>query len=454
MKEVAGNLHLIRRKGVYYFRRRVPQQLVKPIGQKFIQISLGTKSHTQAKQLRARRDIEWDARFEAAEKKLAPQLPEAENLQSTAHGPVLSEREVLKLVQDHINRLDEKFRKRFESDPPESEEVRADMRMEASYGSQVYRDRDDPHADQSVSSTADDILKSVGKSLTDLAVPPVTFWEWVRRGLLELSERNLARIEDRHQQPFFDPMFNPSGPSKVGFGELADQFMKLAEEDKLANRLSQKWIDKQRANVTLLLEIIGSDTPVHAIDYDACLNARSMLARIPANRTKIYKELSLEQAAQKAVVDNKSLLSPTTQQQYLGTLRDMLDLAVKKRIIPANSAEGLKPVKRDTVPTGEKRLPFTPLQIRQFFETGYYSECAKHPVPFEHGKTGWRFWLPLMCLFMGMRPNEAAQMHVDDLKCTNQGTWYLDIIATADDDEDGLGNDSHEFRHHSERKCS
>jgi integrase len=34
-----------------------------------------------------------------------------------------------------------------------------------------------------------------------------------------------------------------------------------------------------------------------------------------------------------------------------------------------------------------------------------------------------------------MRPNEAAQMHVDDLKCTSQGTWYLDIVATGDEDD-------------------
>src|SRR5207302_3422800 len=44
--------------------------------------------------------------------------------------------------------------------------------------------------------------------------------------------------------------------------------------------------------------------------------------------------------------------------------------------------------------------------------------------------------LPLMCLFLGLRPNEAAQMHVADLKCTEKGTWYLHIIATAEEDDD------------------
>src|SRR5262249_3493146 len=201
------------------------------------------------------------------------------------------------------------------------------------------------------------------------------------------------------------------------------------------NRLSQKGLDRQRATLALIRKLIGDSTPVDAIDYDACLRVRSTLARIPANRTKIYGTRPLDQVIERAAAENKPLLSPLTQQQYLAALRDVLDLAAKKRLIPINPAEGLKPIKRDTVAAGEKRRPFTVEQIKQFFESNFYSDCAKHPVPFAHDKSGWRFWLPLICLFTGMRPNEAAQMHANDLKCTSQGTWYLDIVATSDDDE-------------------
>jgi integrase len=160
-----------------------------------------------------------------------------------------------------------------------------------------------------------------------------------------------------------------------------------------------------------------------------------MLARIPANRTKIYGTLSLEQAIKRAASENRDLLSPVTQTQYLAALRDVLDLAAKKRLISVNPAEGLRSLKRDTVPDAEKRLPFTLEQIGQFFQSKFYMECAKDPIPFAHDKSGWRFWLPLMCLLMGMRPNEAAQLHVQDVRHTSTGTAYLDIISTADDDE-------------------
>ena len=120
-------------------------------------------------------------------------------------------------------------------------------------------------------------------------------------------------------------------------------------------------------------------------------------------------------------------------------LRDILDLAAKKRLITVNPAEDLKPIKRDAVAAGDKRKSFTLQQIAQFFKSGFYIECAKHAPPFAHAKPEWRFWLPPLALFTGARPNEIAQMLLADLKRTQKGTWYLDIEATADDDEETAG---------------
>jgi hypothetical protein len=102
---------------------------------------------------------------------------------------------------------------------------------------------------------------------------------------------------------------------------------------------------------------------------------------------------SLDEAIERAAAENKPLLSPVTQQQYLAALRDALVLAVKRRLIPVNAAAGPKPIKRDTVAANEKRRPFALDQINQFFQSKFYSECAKHPLPFAHDKSGWRFWL-------------------------------------------------------------
>jgi integrase len=433
MKTVSANNHLLRRKGVYYYRRRVPTHLVTVLGRKFIQLSLSTTSLAHAKKLRTVKDLEWDAQFEAAEKKAAPSQAGINSADAT-NSSALSEREVVELVRDYVERMDERFRGRLADDPPESEQVKAEMKVDKELDIQILRNRDDLQADRWVSNTGEEILQSTGRSIHDPSIPQA-FWEIVRRALLELDRRSLARLEDDHRTAFFDQLFNPARPAETKFGELADQFLQHTEEDAAANRTSRKWVDKQRANVALVQEIIGASTPVYCIDYDTCLRVRSMLARIPANRSKIYGALPLEQAIERAAAEKRDLLSPVTQAQYLAVLRDVLDLAAKKRLIAINPADGLRPLKRDTVPDAEKRLPFTLEQIRAFFASDFYARCAKHPVPYAHDKSGWRFWLPLTCVFMGMRPNEAAQLHVQDVRHTSKGTPYLDIVSTADDDE-------------------
>src|SRR5207237_157660 len=147
--------------------------------------------------------------------------------------------------------------------------------------------------------------------------------------ILELDNRRVARLEDE-PRAYFDPSFDPARPPDMSFGELADQYLQQVEEDATANGISEKWVDKQKAILALLREMIGSDRAVRSVDYDICLRVRSLLARTPTNRTKIYKGIPLEQAIELAAADNKPRLSAVTQQSYLATLKDVLGLAAKK----------------------------------------------------------------------------------------------------------------------------
>jgi hypothetical protein len=81
--------------------------------------------------------------------------------------------------------------------------------------------------------------------------------------------------------------------------------MQLKEEDAAENRTGRKWLDKQHAQVDLLLEIIGKDTPIQNIDYDECLRVRSVVARMPANQSKVYKGLFIDEAISRAEAEHK-----------------------------------------------------------------------------------------------------------------------------------------------------
>ena len=391
MKPVSQTYHLHRRNGVWHYRRRVPSQLVATVGKKLVQFSLGTASLNEAKKRRAAEDLKWGMQFEAAEKAVAeaPHNPLPAG-SSTTFQP-LSEREVIRLVQEYVEESDKNARRRFALDPPESDEQKAEIIADAEMGQQILRSRSDPRADEIVYAFSKKILRNAGVSIEDERIPHAAFAETVRRGLLELDQRRIARLNDDQKQAFFDQQFNPAArSSEVTFVELCNQFAQLVEDEAKANCTSGKWVNKQRANLALLREIIGERTAVRDIDYDACLRVRSLLASIPANRVKLYKQLPVDEAIAQAKARNNRTLSPVTQEVYLGTLRSILVLATKKRLIAVNPAEGLKPLKRETVAASARRRPFTLEQIKRFFESDFYRECVQHSPPFKGEKSGWR----------------------------------------------------------------
>ena len=433
---MAESHHLVCRKGVWYYRRRVPEHLIEVIGKTVIQHSLDTKIFKQAKRLREVKDVEWSARFAAAETG-RDQTSSPEDVPTERSQRALPDSQLAQLVFDYVGRMDARYQTRAVNDPPDSEEQRREMEADIDVSRQMLQSRDDPRGDEQVYSAGQRILEAAGIAREELGPQWRSFDELVRRGLLELEQRRLARLTDDHHHSYFDRMFDGARPPAVTFGELARQSLQLAEEEAAANETSRKWLDKQRATLAVICEIVGPDTAVGSIDYDACLRVRSTLAHVPANRSKLYKGLSLDDAIARAEIEGKARLSSTTQQFYLGIFKEVLDLATRKRLIATNPAGGLRPLKKDDVASGDKRDPFTPEQIVQIFGSEFYMQCAgSGAVPYLFDtKGGWRFWLPLICLFTGMRPNEVCQLHTEDVRSTTKGTWYFDVTTTTTTDE-------------------
>jgi integrase len=429
MEKVSDTHHLVRRDGVWYFRRRVPKPLVAALGKKIIQYSLDTSDKKEAKKRREIEDVKWSARFEAL-------VAEQGTSSTPAAASTLSKRQLIQLVRDYVDSMDERFQTRYAADPPESEDQKSEMRADLEIGVQILENADDPRAQERLSIAGQRIVAEAGHTTQGVALPYAAFAELLRRALLEIDRRKLARLGDDHQHAFFDQLFNPVRPPDVTFGELADQFLELRLADAVANNVGKKFIDKVTAFVVLVREIIGPDTPVAAVDFDMCQKARGIVARTPSNRVKIYGDMPLAQAIERAAADHRPVLSAVTQQGYLRTLTDILDLAAKKRLIPSNPAEGLGPLKRDAVAAENKKLPFEPAQLIEFFHCDFYKKCAgSGPEPYNHDKTGWRFWLPLIDLFTGARPNEICQLELRDVRRTDQGTWYFDLVVLSDDED-------------------
>jgi integrase len=271
------------------------------------------------------------------------------------------------------------------------------------------------------------MLTDAGATLTDTEVV-AHFAEVMRRGLIEVSRRKIDRYNDRHDRTHHDPLFDPNRPSAVTFSELSEIYLAEKAQDYSLNGISQKRMDKVKASVTTLCAIIGGDTLTHTIDDDIVQNVRSIVARIPNNRVKLYPKLSLEQAIERGAKAGKPTLSSTTQRTYLDILRELLKVAVRKKLLTSNPAADIRPLQKDALASHDKRIPWTDQQIRGFFMGCFYRSCAPKAVyPYAKKDYAWRFWLPLIMLLSGARPNEVCQLNGHDIRQTDAGVWFMNM---------------------------
>ncbi|MCE8510993.1 site-specific integrase [Ruegeria pomeroyi] len=418
---MAETHHLQKRGQTWHYYRRVPTVLVPVVGKTFVKKSLGTSDLKEAKILRNALNVQIDAEFAAAEAQGdgAPPPAPVSLAMLTEH------------LRQHIAGLDQRSAARLVSDPPETETEKAEMKQDAEIGLGVLKNRDDPRGDEWVASVFDKVTAQAGASLSDKEVVS-GFAEIVRRGLMELQHRKLDRLQDDHGAGPHDPLFDAKKPPAMTFGDLCDVYWNVRSAELAANQTNEKRGDRIAGEIALLREALGKDTPLTEITYDRIQEFRALIARVPTNRNKIFPGLTLQQQIDRAEKAGKNTLSIQSQRLYLRCLHDVLEAGRVRNFMPNKPATGVKPLQKEKETDAEKRLPWDMDQVKGFFEGKFYHLCASDLASYTKKDRAWRFWMPLLMLYSGARPNEIAQLHCDDVRQTDAGIWYFSLS-----DEDG-----------------
>jgi integrase len=429
MKKVSRAKHLLPRNGIWYYHLRVPDDLRPILKKKVVKFSLRTESKKTATKLAELHDVEWSARFDEASRRHAsgkssmPRLPVAAILAEQA-------------VRDYVARMDKRSSERLTLNPPSSSSELNDMVANIEYSLQILKNLDDPRADEFVLKAARKIVNDASLGFDNSSIPDPVLADKILRALIELDRRKLARLKHDNDRQFFDGLFDPKSRQTENFGDLCRHYLTIADEDAAINHRSPKTSDTRQAKVRMVQDIMGADTPVCDIDFDACLKFRSILAKVPTNWRKRYQGITLAAAIQKSEQSNHNTLSAVSQMQYFATFKEILNLAVNRALLPNNPAFKMLPIKKDNESQKDKRDPFSYEQLRIIFSSGVYVDADHKDNPFMEDKNGgWRFWLPLICLLSGMRPKEVCQLRLGDIVQAAGGTWYFDI----NDDKDEFG---------------
>jgi integrase len=435
MKEVPDRNRLELRNGVWQYRRRVPADLGRSFGKPMVRQSLNTGSIKEAQKRRNILDVEYDARFAALRLENAgtETTPSPARITKANTRAPLSREEVKQIIADHVARETAKFERSILARPAEDSEEKAALEWEQAKIIDVLGQPENPLQHELIADTYETLFKGRqfgGVSSTEAA-------ELVRRGLIEIIRHETRILSDDF--PLFAPEPRAGVPptSQTTFGEVAREYLNDEIEKATVNRRRPQWIDKVTAHVEFLIEFVGEHVPIVRVDYDEAKRLQSALARMPSNRRKKYPKLTIQRAIEQAQKDKVRLLSPISQSRYLDFFRGIMALATAKRLVPSNPALGLRPIKQDVLSASEKRPPFAVEQIAEIFDSGFYRQWVPGAsAPYEKADRDWRFWLPLLLAFSGMRPGEACQMLTADIHQSPNGHWYAKLIETDDESDD------------------
>lgn len=434
MKKVADNQFLQQRGDSWSYYRRVPTLLVPLLKRTFIKKSLGTSDIKEARKLRNIESVRIDALFAELEKDGVSALHD-ETKPGAKH---LS----LSVLEQHIRKavatIDRQSEDRLAADPASNADELCEMRVNAEIELGILKNPDDPRRDEFIASFGERVLSEAGIKIDSLE-ELVRFGSLVRRALVELQVRKLSRYDD-NPVGYLDPLFDPQRAPVVDFDTLAAQYFEERRLDGELNRINRKTLDKDEAIIRTLVEIIGAKTSVAAIDYDRVRDVQVVISRLPSNRHKLYQGKNLATVLKLSDAKPEGRLAPPTQRSYLDVFADIMALGLKKRLLPSNPALDIKPLKRDDVAPEDKRKPWRPEQLKAFFEGKFYRRFAPDTdEPYAKSDVAWRFWIPLIMLYSGARPNEIAQLTAADFQVTPKGTVFMNLLDDGTDDDEGGG---------------
>lgn len=197
--------------------------------------------------------------------------------------------------------------------------------------------------------------------------------------------------------------YDPKGPS---LGDLVEPFI---NDKGLLAKVASKTLNDYRTTLTLFLQVVGADTPIKAVRGEDVVEFKNLLITCPVNFRKRLGTDSLREAVRlnaERTADRLNTLDPKTiNEKYLSNLKSFFDWAKENKLVSVSPAVGVRAQqpRKDAV---MERDPFSIADLKCLFS---------HPRFVDADNRDHRFWAPLIALFTGCRLSEIGQLRVDDI---------------------------------------
>lgn len=235
------------------------------------------------------------------------------------------------------------------------------------------------------------------------------------RAFIALQEAAIAHLEGHTGYKPGDSLAttalpsSPQSPEEVRQDRTMEALLIAYEADK-----SPRWSGSSKKAVVPVFRVLRDVFPGREAASITREEARGVVKLLEGLPTMLGKRKELAGlTVPQAVAHGRKLGLPTIQPKtindgYLLHIASLFNWARKEQWITASPFEGLSV--HDPVHDAERRDPFTPEQLRTLFAAAPYTA----PWVPGTGKSG-AYWVPLLCLFHGLRNGEAAGLRVEDI---------------------------------------
>ena len=212
-----------------------------------------------------------------------------------------------------------------------------------------------------------------------------------------------------------------SKDTKTGelFSEIVDKYVSEREEQ-WSDRTQEEYVQSYK----LFIEVMR-DIPIKSITRREMSSFKDIIRKLPPNRKKVkaYRDKSIDELVKMDLPSDKTL-SVQTVNKNITRVGSVMLYAYLNGYHP-----GPTPTEKMLIPDKRKKN-----ELREHFNKDDLIKLFRSKDYLENKfSREYMFWLPIIALFQGMRQNEIAQLYLDDIKKTEDGIWYFDIIADTDD---------------------
>ncbi len=361
-------------RGIYFFRVRIPKQYSEHFGCSEIKKSLKTDSHRVAVKLARAYRVELDKEME----KLSKGAYSAFEVKLTGRVKATLPNGTEKIIEGEITRDIASP----EDTTPHKEYLLRQLREES--------ERVEKHAREQA-----------------------------------LFEAQLAAIHSASAHP--PTQQNESGP-------LFSEVIKTYIEEGAATRLNSKSTLCVENALKLFQEFAG-DLPINAINKAVTRDFKAQYLKIPhknaRNAIPDYQNKRLTELA-KMTIPKKDLIDPSTVGNNIGHLSTFFKWAVDNEYASINPFKELRPKVKKRA--SKQRDVFDHTDLKALFESDEYK------TGFKRGNRliEWRYWIPIIALYTGMRLEEISRLSVGNFT-ERDGIPIIDI--TIDECRDGKSDE-------------